>query len=116
MFDGVGNCDVAVDVIADRRGLALTENLRIEHSFSTQDLPTHDRLAVLDQPFLGYPVGEYVRRLVGGSDGPDCDQIVFDMLTEIVVLHIDVLRPWSNLVRRRHLQSAAVVFEDPAVC
>jgi hypothetical protein len=78
-------------------------------------LPALDGAAVPLRVFLIQRLGQQVGTLKLGVNSMDANRSLNNLLTEVMVLDIQVLGARTILVFRRHDQGATVVFKDSAV-
>jgi hypothetical protein len=78
-------------------------------------LPTAQVEAVLAERILSQWLGQNFCNLIIGTHRKYLDETDADMLTEVMVAHVDVLCLWVKFREPGKLEGARVVFEDFAV-
>jgi len=77
--------------------------------------PTHCLVAILAECFVQIGLGEHVSWLVFTVNCIDGNLAPINVVSEVVILNIDVFGSWVDLGHGGDLDCAAVVFKNPAV-
>jgi hypothetical protein len=96
---------------------SLREAVSVKCNKSKQYLTAAEVLAMRDVGVLSQWLGQSVCNLVVCTDRKDLDETLPNVLTKVMIAHVDVLGPWPKFRFRQtsKFQGTRVVLEDLAI-